>query len=68
MSSKYVPSKQLYTRHNLPWFDKKAKTLVRLSKNYITEQNSPVTQMIGRNTGMSKNPQITTWRYHIDIT
>ena len=60
MLSKYVPSKQLSTRHNLPWFDKKAKSWLDLSKNYITEQNSPVTQMIGRNTGMSKNPQITT--------
>ena len=26
MLSKYVPSKQLSTRHNLPWFDKKAKS------------------------------------------
>ena len=26
MLSKYVPSKQLSTRHNLPWFDNKAKS------------------------------------------
>ena len=32
MLSKYVPSKQLSTRHNLPWFDKKAKSLVRLKQ------------------------------------
>ena len=32
MLSKYVPSKQLSTRHNLPWFHKKAKFLVRLKQ------------------------------------
>ena len=41
---------------------------VQTMLKYITEQNSPVKQMIGRNTGMSKNPQIITWRYHNDIT
>ena len=32
MVSKYVPSEQLSTRHNLPWFNKKAKFLVRLKQ------------------------------------
>ena len=32
MLSKYVPLKQLSTRHNLPWFDKKPRFLVRLKQ------------------------------------
>ena len=32
MLSKYVPSKQLSTRHNLPWFDQKAKSLARFKQ------------------------------------
>ena len=38
MSSKYVPSKQLSTRHNLPWFDKKAKSLVRLKQKLYNSE------------------------------
>ena len=42
MLSKYVPSKQLSTRHNLPWFDKKAKSLAPFKqKLYIrAKQNT----------------------------